>query len=572
MTPDQTPQLPLARVCPRCGERFSATARFCASDGEVLRDEGATHDWLVGSLVGDRYMVERRVGEGGMGVVYLAEHLRMRRKCALKVLRPEALAIPDAVSRFVHEAENASRISHPNVATVYDCADCSDEVMYIAMEFVDGERLSDVVARDGPLPPARAALILAQVASALRAAHELGIVHRDLKPDNIMLTTAAARRDVVKVVDFGVARVVKADAPPVTAADVVVGTPAFMSPEQLTGATVDARADQYACALVTYYMLTGALPFPSSDSQLALRLDTLPTALCELSPNVDWPESLQQALTRALTPDRDARFPTIQEFAKAVIEAMRARFPEDFRLPEDQADPTAFWTAGEFAARTPQPFDALPMRDANDRSVDVRFDRRAGRSVWHRALAVAIACSAIGISVWRGRGDGDPLVDWAPSSSSTPKAPAAEPAREVPSERATSRHSMTLSEGRAAPEAVVPRGGDQHLTTLGSKRDNLVALSGDSQAAAPPDSTATLSGVPRQLTYGTIRVGHSGDGSAFLFMNGEIVGAVSRVTDLRAPVGPVRLQLRQDGCQSWDTTVNVPLGEVVVIGRRRPKC
>ena len=174
------------KICPVCSTEYADEVRFCPNDGQTLRSSSPGTD-LVGQVLADRYHVVRKLGEGGMGQVYLAEHVKMGRKSAIKVMSPSMVHDPDAVARFNREAANASRISHPNVCAVYDFGETPEGLIYLAMEFIEGEPLTELLAREGELPVARAGAIFLQVADALQAAHDLGIVHRDLKPDNIML-------------------------------------------------------------------------------------------------------------------------------------------------------------------------------------------------------------------------------------------------------------------------------------------------------------------------------------------------------------------------------------------------
>ena len=175
-------------------------------------------DPLVGQVLAARYRVLRVLGEGGMGRVYLAEHVRMGRLSAVKVMSPALMPTADAVSRFNREASNASRINHPNVAAIYDFGEGETGTLYLAMEYVDGETLASLLRREGALSPSRVAGITRQIADALHAAHLLGIVHRDLKPDNVLVTTDAEGNELVKVVDFGIAKSVQAKGQTVTTA------------------------------------------------------------------------------------------------------------------------------------------------------------------------------------------------------------------------------------------------------------------------------------------------------------------------------------------------------------------
>ena len=311
------------KICPQCGAEYELDQRFCPKDGTTLRLQNATGD-LVGSIVADRYHVLRKLGEGGMGQVYLAEHVKMGRKSALKVMNPAMVKDADAISRFNREAANASHINHPNVADVYDFGETSDGIIYLAMEFVDGPPLTKLIEAEGPMSPGRAALIVRQAADALAVAHDMGIVHRDLKPDNIMIARGRDGDDVVKVVDFGIAKAADNAAQKVTKTGLVVGTPEYMSPEQLAGDKLDGRSDIYALALVAFNMLTGRLPFPADTVQesMIMRLTESPRKLAEMRPGVSWSGEVQACLDKALERDVNARYETATEFGKTLARAL----------------------------------------------------------------------------------------------------------------------------------------------------------------------------------------------------------------------------------------------------------
>jgi serine/threonine-protein kinase len=313
------------KICPQCGAEYELDQRFCPQDGTTLRLQNATGD-LVGSIVADRYHVLRKLGEGGMGQVYLAEHVKMGRKSALKVMNPAMVKDADAISRFNREAANASHINHPNVADVYDFGETSDGITYLAMEFVDGPPLTKLIEDEGPMSPGRAALIVRQTADALAVAHDMGIVHRDLKPDNIMIARSRDGNDVVKVVDFGIAKAADNAAQKVTKTGLVVGTPVYMSPEQLAGDKLDGRSDIYALALVAFNMLTGRLPFPADTVQesMIMRLTESPRKLAEMRPEVAWSVDVQACLDKALQRDVNARYATATEFGRSLSRALEA--------------------------------------------------------------------------------------------------------------------------------------------------------------------------------------------------------------------------------------------------------
>ncbi len=305
------------KTCPSCGARYGAAQKFCPADGSALRADDPQGD-LVDAVIADRYHVSRRLGEGGMGVVYEAEHLRMGRTCAIKVLSRSLTRDADAIARFNREAANASRISHPNVCLVYDFGETGDGLIYLAMEYLDGGTLTEALA-GGPMSMEQALPVLEQCAAGLAAAHDLGIVHRDLKPDNIMLV-GPGDRPVVKVVDFGIAKAGAEAAQQVTRTGLVVGTPEYMSPEQLAGAVVDARSDQYALGLIAFRMLTGTLPFRAESPQevMVKRLTEAPLRLDEARPGMNFPPQVQDAIGRALARRPEDRFPTVQAFVAAL--------------------------------------------------------------------------------------------------------------------------------------------------------------------------------------------------------------------------------------------------------------
>ena len=305
--------------CPVCGKEYPDNVKFCPVDGSTLRAKSPTSD-LVGQVVADRYHIIKKLGEGGMGAVYLGEHVKMGRKSAIKVMNPGMAADPDAISRFNREASNASRISHPNVCQIYDFGETPEGVIYLAMEFIEGSALTDIIEREGALPPLRAAKILKQAADALASAHDLSIVHRDLKPDNIMIVQGKDGSDIVKVVDFGIAKAVAGDdaGQKVTKTGMVVGTPEYMSPEQLSGDKLDGRSDIYSLGLVFYRMLTGVLPFQADSAQETMikRLTDEPMPLMVARPDMVFPPELQAVLDKALARLPSERYANATQFGK----------------------------------------------------------------------------------------------------------------------------------------------------------------------------------------------------------------------------------------------------------------
>ncbi len=289
---------------------------------------GQTTD-LIGTVIAERYRVVSRIGEGGMGQVYLAEHVRMKRKSAIKIMRPSLVGDVEALQRFTREAENASQLSHPNIAAIFDFGETTDGVVYLAMEFIDGESLAAKLDQYVALHPDVAADILGQAADALQAAHDMNMLHRDIKPDNIMLGKRADGTYMVKLVDFGIARTMDTSNERLTRTGFAVGTPQYMSPEQLAGDTLDASSDQYSLALVAFYSLTGKHAFPSESSKESLiaRLTSRPRTLQDAKQDVIWPPALQDIFDRALSPEPVERFPSVSEFAHAFAGAISSMTP-----------------------------------------------------------------------------------------------------------------------------------------------------------------------------------------------------------------------------------------------------
>src|SRR5690349_2842272 len=349
------------------------------------------NDPLIGQLIADRYQILSMIGEGGMGRVYVAEHVRMGRKSAVKVINPALATTADAISRFNREAANACKINHPNVAQVYDFGEMADGTLYLAMEYIDGETLDSIVAREGSLPPARAAQLTKQVADALFAAHHLGIIHRDLKPENVMIARHLDGSDWVKVVDFGIAKTVQRDgmeggSQTVTTAGVSLGTPEYMSPEQLAGERLDHRTDIYSLGLVLFNMLTGELPYPklTSKETLVRRLTSPPRTLVDVRPDVAWPQALQDVLNRALTSEVGDRYDNVAEFGRAVVRAV------------DESEPIVAAPAAAVAASTVPITRPAPNATLGDGPSIVQPGPRRRALPW---IAVTLVTAAAGVLV-----------------------------------------------------------------------------------------------------------------------------------------------------------------------------
>jgi len=307
----------LPKVCPACSGRYPADFRVCPRDATPLADAPEDDDPLIGASLGESYEIVRVLGEGGMGKVYEARHRRLpNKRFAIKMLHRELGREPEVVARFQREAEAVSAIEHESVVGVYDVNRTSDGRPYIVQELLEGEDLGKHLERVGRLAPGAAVHVVRQICRALAAAHRRGIVHRDVKPENVFLLGDPSA-PTVKMVDFGISKLDEGQSG-LTKTGVVMGTPAYMAPEQARGERVDARADIYAVGAILYRALTGRKPYEGLDP-----MATLTAVLCEdpprprsLAPNI--PEALELALQRAMAKDPGERWPRIEELDLAL--------------------------------------------------------------------------------------------------------------------------------------------------------------------------------------------------------------------------------------------------------------
>jgi eukaryotic-like serine/threonine-protein kinase len=294
---------------------------------------------IVGTVVSGRYRIVDLLAMGGVGAVYLAEHVHMQKHVAIKVLHPDSAGLPDLVARFEREAVVGAHIQHPNVAAATDFGELEDGSFFLVLEYVRGTTLREVISR-GPLPSGRAARIGRQIAAALAAAHAMGIVHRDLKPRNVMLIEG--ERDLVKLIDFGIARVdvkqvsalaASRGAPVddrITTSGAVFGTVAYLAPEASLGMdAVDARADLYALGLVLYEMLAGKHPFDTSDPVALFKHHsrTPPPSIAERTPGVFVPPALEAVVRRLLEKAPEHRYESAEATAAALEGALDVSSP-----------------------------------------------------------------------------------------------------------------------------------------------------------------------------------------------------------------------------------------------------
>ncbi len=310
--------------CPNCGREYGDEANFCTRDGTRLVVPTPTTAELVGQTLDDRYEIQRKLGEGGMGLVYLASDKTTSEVVAIKVLTRGLGRDPKAMVRLRREAAYGMRLAHPNICHIIRLGETADGATYMVMPYVEGEVLVERTNRLGQIPLDEAAKLVSDIAAGLNAAHENGIVHRDLKPENIIVRTDASGVHAV-VMDFGLAKAHTAgkELEKLTATGIVLGTPEFMSPEQLRGKALDRRSDVYALGLVAYEMLTGKLPFEGRTQQAMMiaRLKQDPTPLYEARPDLRLPRQLDIVLEKAMRREPNDRYQTAVDFAKAFAAA-----------------------------------------------------------------------------------------------------------------------------------------------------------------------------------------------------------------------------------------------------------
>jgi serine/threonine-protein kinase len=316
------------RACPQCQRTYPDDTDFCPRDGAHLTAQATETEAQLAGQLSRRFRIVRRLGAGAMGTVFLAEQIAVgNRPVALKVLNRKLLDDPEFLLRFQNEAASTGRIHHPNVVTIYESGQADDGTPYIAMEFLEGESLRQALTRRGQLPVPEVAEILQQAARGLNAAHKLGIIHRDLKPDNIFLTHGDEGETIVKVVDFGIAKL--RESATHTQTGMVLGTPAYMSFEQASGMKsdeLDARSDVYSLGVVVYEMLTGRTPFHSDTpvGYLRMHMQEDPPSLRAVKPDLRALPQLESVVMKALTKDRIQRYGSVLEFAREFAQAAPA--------------------------------------------------------------------------------------------------------------------------------------------------------------------------------------------------------------------------------------------------------
>jgi serine/threonine protein kinase len=315
----------MRKLCLRCGSKFVSDAQFCPHDGSLLVTDHDIPDPLLGTVLLEQFRIDERIGTGGMGTVYRAHQTTVGRDVAIKVLRQELARDDQAVARFEREGRLAIALDHPNLVRVFLTGRLGDGRLYIVMELLAGRTLAEELERLGPPSVERAVILLMKLCAALGAVHAAGVVHRDIKPENVYLVRRGSDADFIKLVDFGIARVLQTGdvGPTTTQSGRVFGTATYISPEAATGDDTDHRSDIYSLGVLAYQLLTGELPFEGSTAGAVLmqHVHREPPPMRSKGRGAEVPGELCAVVMRSLRKDPDERPQSLAELLDSLAQA-----------------------------------------------------------------------------------------------------------------------------------------------------------------------------------------------------------------------------------------------------------
>jgi len=458
---------------------------------EPAHDDVELVDPLIGRVLAERYRMLRKVGVGGMGSIYEAEHVALGRHVAVKILHAQYASDAEVVKRFRNEGRAASRIGHPNIVECLDFGRTAEGAPFLVMEFLEGRSLADVMVEEGALPVGRAARIGRQIASALAAAHDAHIVHRDVKPENVFLCRRDDNVDHAKVVDFGISKFDGALSA-ATRTGAVLGSPNYMAPEQIHDASrADGRTDVYALGAILYQMLTGVLPF------VAKSFPALVVAITTDEPEPidtfrsDVPPDLIALVRQAMAKDAADRVPNMRSFAERLNQFVRMDMPPQLR---ERPEPSESTPAGPFhsSVRSVTPQTQISMADIPT--------RRAG---WLWALVVGgLLAVGVAVAVTLLGGRDEAPVEPAPEVAGPASVPAPVPEPQPEPQEAEAQQAATepaATETQPAPPAPEPEptrmtttamtGTSQMATTM---REPVVTAMQQAEPASMEEAATTM--------------------------------------------------------------------------------
>ncbi|MBK8169792.1 MAG: protein kinase [Sandaracinaceae bacterium] len=423
---DSAPTLEL-QSCLKCGRINAFDVRYCPNCGtEAPKDDqkvvvevrtNVQADPLIGNVIAERYKILSLIGRGGMGVVYKAEHVRIGKLLAIKLLAGELARDKDTVKRFKREAEMASKLSHPNTVQIFDFGR-ADNLMYLVMEYVSGRDFAWIIQHEGPLAFARAARIGAQVCASLSEAHSYGVIHRDLKPENVMVAETRSQPDFVKVLDFGLAKLRDQDGG-ITRAGSIVGTPYYMAPEHIRGDRVDGRTDIYSIGAMLYKACTGVPPFTSTSAMGVLTKHLSEELVLPSKKNPELPPQCDDIIGKAMAKDPKARYQSAEEMRDDLV-AYLASVGEDTGMtlsgPRTTRAPSSKSPAKAEVVSLSGKREILEVATRGEIDSYEKRIRRLSYIGYVFLAVLFVAASASGIYYWRTSKEPPPTVEIEPNN------------------------------------------------------------------------------------------------------------------------------------------------------------
>lgn len=490
------------RNCPKCGTRYPDEVAFCPLDGtQTVPAPGSAVpvDPFVGQTIDGRYRIEARIGEGGMGVVYRAVHVVLKKTLAIKVLRGEQAHESEVVQRFVQEARASSAIGHPNIVSISDFGTTPDGAVYFAMEYLQGQTLGQAM-QAGTMQRERAFAIFIQIASALEAAHQSGIVHRDLKPDNIFLTREPEHDDFVKVLDFGIAKVRNAAAK-ITRTGMVFGTPHYMSPEQAAGQAVDHRSDIYSLGVIMYQVFAGQLPFDAESYMGVMTKHMFEQPLLPSHWTTELRGPLEDIIMIALQKKPEQRYQSMLQL-RDDLERAHSGQPLQTSAPAN-AEPALAGFTGTQSVPAHTVIDKPALISAEVPAASSVFDDdepvslpKQKRPVWLLLLigVLVVGLAALSFGVWGGSPQTTSPIPAAQAGAMA--APAGTASADMPS--GTAAPSSALPSGMAAPPSgTAPGTSNDAPAPRAPNRVEHAAPAGRAPSRAPGDKKPRARSTPK---------------------------------------------------------------------------
>jgi serine/threonine-protein kinase len=491
---------------------------LCSAEAAVLQ---RLDDPLIGQTLAGKYKIEKLIKQGGMGAVYRGKHVLMDKTVAIKVLKPSLAGDDAVVARFSREAKAASKISHPHAVSVTDFGEAENGIVFLVMEYLDGRTLKEVIAAEGPLQLEGAANIVRQVAGALDAAHAQGVIHRDLKSENIMLV----RHDGdawAKVLDFGIAKILQAHdhgESAITHANLVVGTPQYMSPEQCShSGALDARSDVYSLGIILYEMLAGRAPFAGESATVIMMKQVQDPAPSVLAVRRDLPEAVDGVIKKALAKQPIDRYQSAGELSSDLLKAASMESPSNPALAAVVAADTvpnapvvtAVDDADEATVVRPRTEFAQVSRHAQPRP-ELTVDRF---NPWRVMIPAAIVLIAVfGVVFLLTRSNSSGTVDQTqsqPGLQADPNSQAVQPSGTPTGQTESDVHAVTVSAPsptpttRPTPGATeVPAtvtgnfGSNENSNRGGNRNANRAPVPEESEPPPPPKPSPTIRNVPK---------------------------------------------------------------------------